>query len=444
MVCFVFKVTAGGFEPLLQFAYTTKLLFTKENILHIRNSATILGFKNLNNSCFEFLIPKFFASTKNATPIPWKPKQCCMEKCYDPKKDTFASNSDNDADTSKPTSDTTLDEEEQQMEATSKPLDYPQQSCDNAGPDVSMQTDYSLLCKYRKFQMACLEASGPEMASISLTPTEDECPSSSVPCTSREGTKDSEEPTSSKYIAMTEGCDFLTSGSSKPLHSWDAKASSCSGKTSGMIHGESVGLKKVKIEEGAEELLEAGSVTADVKCTPEYREKTVFSESHTPSNSSPTDPESELQGEAVRSSIEQEVAEHLAKGFWSEPCPSATTTKPSATPLHWLTQLDLGINKQDCPFLQDLGAVGARVPNSEEPGRAQDSPYISSQNSGEDSDSLDTEGDSEFYSSERACEVNGLSSSFFSFARCLVGLPVVSVPSRQREGGESIEPKRKF
>lgn len=425
-------MTVGGFEPLLQFAYTTKLLFTKENILHIRNSATILGFKNLDNSCFEFLIPKFFASTKNTTPTPWKPKQCCKEKCFKPKKDTLASNSDNDPDTSKPTSDTTLDEEEQQMETTSKPLDHPQQSCDNTGPDVSMQTDYSLLCKYRKFQMACLEASGPEIASISLTSTEDESPSNSVPCGSREDTKDSEEPTTSKYVAMTDCCDLLTSGSSKPLHSWDAEASSCGGKTPGKSHGESMGLKKVKIEEEAEELLEAGGVPADLKCTSKDREKLVLAESRTTSNASLTDPESEQQGEAMQSSIEQEVAEHLAKGFWSEPCPSSTTTKPSAAPLHWLTQLDLGINKGDCPLLQDLGAVGARVPNSEEPGRAQGSPYVSSQNSGEDSDSLDTEGDSESYGSERACEVNSLFSSFFSFGHGLIGLPVVSVPSLQK------------
>lgn len=437
MVCFVFKVTVGGFEPLLQFAYTTKLLFTKENILHIRNSATILGFKNLDNSCFEFLIPKFFASTKNATPTPWKPKRCCKEKCYDKKKDT--SNKDVDADTPKPTSDTTLDEEEQLRGATSKPLDHPQQSCDNAGPDMSTQADYSLLCKYRKFQMACLEASGPEMTSMSPAPTEDECPSTSAPCPSKEDAKASEEPTSSKYIPVTEGCDFLTLGSSKPLHSWDAKASSCGGETSGTSLGESAGLKKVKIEEGVEELMEAGGVTVEMKCI------LGDGKSHTPGNPSPTDPERELQGEGMRSSIEQEVAEHLAKGFWSEPCPSSTATKPSAAPLHWLAQLDLGINKQDCPFLQDLGAVGARVPDSEEPGRAQGSPYVSSQNSGEeDSDSLDTEGDSESYGSERACEVNSLTSSFFSFGCCLIGLPVVSVPALQREGSESMEPKRKF
>ncbi len=48
-----------GFEPLLQFAYTAKLHFTKENILEVHRSAEFLGFHNLDKACFEFLIPKF-------------------------------------------------------------------------------------------------------------------------------------------------------------------------------------------------------------------------------------------------------------------------------------------------------------------------------------------------------------------------------------------------
>ncbi|TRY66191.1 hypothetical protein DNTS_028301, partial [Danionella cerebrum] len=53
------EVTVEGFEPLLQFAYTAKLHFTKENILEIRRCAKFLGFQNLDDACFEFLIPKF-------------------------------------------------------------------------------------------------------------------------------------------------------------------------------------------------------------------------------------------------------------------------------------------------------------------------------------------------------------------------------------------------
>ncbi|XP_077468384.1 transcription regulator protein BACH1-like [Stigmatopora argus] len=53
------EVTARGFEPLLQFAYTSKLLFTKENIHHIQSCAKLLGFADLESACFHFLLPKF-------------------------------------------------------------------------------------------------------------------------------------------------------------------------------------------------------------------------------------------------------------------------------------------------------------------------------------------------------------------------------------------------
>ncbi|KAI4815571.1 hypothetical protein KUCAC02_005713 [Chaenocephalus aceratus] len=61
IICLPDGVTVEGFEPLLQFAYTSKLPFTKENIHAIHRSAEILGFNDLESSCFDFLIPKFTA-----------------------------------------------------------------------------------------------------------------------------------------------------------------------------------------------------------------------------------------------------------------------------------------------------------------------------------------------------------------------------------------------
>lgn len=383
-----------GFEPLLQFAYTTKLLFTKENILEIRNCAAFLGFKNLDNSCFEFLIPKFFDNTKNATTVPRR--QCCrMKKCPRPAKDSLASqNTDSDVDTDKSTSKATLvqEDEEQQTRATSKLLEQPQQSGDDARLDTNSQTDYSLLCKYRKFQMAYrMESCGSETASMSpATTAEDRCPLSGKPCTRAEDIKDS-EATSSKYVPVKEGCDTLATSSprTKRPHSEVSEARCCD-DMSGLGCGGSVGPTKVKLEDLAEEVPVASSERPRVAGTAGDWGTLAPTEAHT-SGPSGGDPESE-QATAERSSIEQEVAEHLAKGFWASQ--------------GLLKQLDLDINRRDCPFLRDLGAVGAYVPNGEESSRAQGSPCVSSQN--EESDSLDTEGDSESYGSERACEVNGL------------------------------------
>ncbi|XP_068600660.1 transcription regulator protein BACH1b [Brachionichthys hirsutus] len=73
------EVTAAGFEPLLKFAYTSKLIFGKDNVVEIRNSASILGFRDLDEACFDFLLPKFFCSSESSAPFPRS--ACCKKNC---------------------------------------------------------------------------------------------------------------------------------------------------------------------------------------------------------------------------------------------------------------------------------------------------------------------------------------------------------------------------
>ncbi|XP_042244127.1 transcription regulator protein BACH2-like isoform X2 [Thunnus maccoyii] len=49
------KVTAKGFAPLLQFAYTAKLILSQDNIHEVILCADFLGVHNLEDSCFRFL-----------------------------------------------------------------------------------------------------------------------------------------------------------------------------------------------------------------------------------------------------------------------------------------------------------------------------------------------------------------------------------------------------
>ncbi|KAL4649048.1 transcription regulator protein BACH2 [Arapaima gigas] len=49
------EVTARGFAPLLQFAYTAKLLLSRENIQEVIHCAEFLRMHNLEDSCFRFL-----------------------------------------------------------------------------------------------------------------------------------------------------------------------------------------------------------------------------------------------------------------------------------------------------------------------------------------------------------------------------------------------------
>ncbi|XP_061755345.1 transcription regulator protein BACH1b isoform X1 [Nerophis ophidion] len=72
------EVTVSGFEPLLKFAYTSELIFSKDDILEIRNSASILGFQDLDAACFDFLLPKFCRSSAESAP-PSRRKTCCQE-----------------------------------------------------------------------------------------------------------------------------------------------------------------------------------------------------------------------------------------------------------------------------------------------------------------------------------------------------------------------------
>lgn len=52
---FSLQVTVRGFGPLLQFAYTAKLLLSRENIQEVIHCAEFLRMHNLEDSCFSFL-----------------------------------------------------------------------------------------------------------------------------------------------------------------------------------------------------------------------------------------------------------------------------------------------------------------------------------------------------------------------------------------------------
>lgn len=115
-----------------------------------------------------------------------------------------------------------------------------------------------------------------------------------------------------------------------------------------------------------------------------------------------------------RSSVEREVAEHLAKGLWSNLslCQNQAAALDSAeqsnvskaSDFHWLKQLDLSASVGDCPFFKDLESANDQPADAEEVPPSKRSPCVSSSlNSGDDSE-LDSDGDSEA-NSIRAAEV---------------------------------------
>lgn len=188
------QVTVNGFEPLLKFAYTSKLLFSKSNVLEISNSAAVLGFRDLDKACFEFLLPKFFSSTKGS--VPFQKRTCCKKKCKSrlPKADRGIDNDDTQEDEKevKPVSDPPAKRELAWLNNKSVNDERGNTSfTTNLPPAADAQSDglsdYSVQCpKYRKFQLACgREACGTEKSlKCPVAVIEDDCFKSCPPCTS--------------------------------------------------------------------------------------------------------------------------------------------------------------------------------------------------------------------------------------------------------------------
>ncbi|KAM9811945.1 transcription regulator protein BACH1a [Syngnathus typhle] len=310
------EVTVRGFEPLLQFAYTSKLLFTKENIHEIQSCAKFLGFRNLESACFDFLIPKFCEPEAQDV----KRRRCCQG-------------------------------------GEAKP---PPRSChlgsEPLPPFPSGAPTRDL----------CLETCGPQMSSVSPDLSADvACPMLSLADPAKAGHA-SQLCAGGDILASRDVCAQSQSG--PPELPCELAAAVPVDPLDGMQPGQ-----------GLDE--DCGLVS----CLDE--------------------------GFSERSKDEREVAEHLAKGFWSDLYPPAQTAPPSdrsdleksPSDFHWLKQLDLTSNPADCPFLRELGSADESNPCADAPSQSEKSPCVSSLNSGDDSD-VDTDGDTEA-NNRRAAEI---------------------------------------
>lgn len=215
-ICLLSQVTAAGFEPLLKFAYTSKLHFRKDNVLEIRKSASVLGFRDLDEACFEFLLPKFFSSNK----APFTRKTCCKKKC----KRRLA-----EGDSGINSEDVLLDKKEVKPVADSssqqevaglcnKSVTSKMGSQNSTGVLTSAPKgikNESMQCpKYRKFQIACGKESCGVKQSLHNTVNviRDNCGLSCMPCTSSVNSRnktdnDSRNSTSDSTRQSKQGAD---------------------------------------------------------------------------------------------------------------------------------------------------------------------------------------------------------------------------------------------
>lgn len=391
------QVTVEGFEPLLQFAYTSKLPFTKENIHAIHRSAAFLGFHNLESACFDFLVPKFSEGKKTSQEV--RNRVSCRSL------DPGASN-DSSGESSQPK---VFESRSSVPSSSNERTDFPSRCPLSAQAQLnSREEDF------------CLENCGPEMPPLSLElPGSSVCPMLPLPCSDSNKADHSSEFCEQDILEIGDVCNQ----SELSLADCDLP---CELSTPGhmnqpeLIEPECSDVKQTVETLDAETNCNPGPCSLSTSpagaCSDLLGQSAVGLEQRMKGNLSDhaLTGLSQEEGFGERSSVEREVAEHLAKGFWSDLCPSQAqglsldpmdqNNPAKASDFHWLKQLDLSASVGECPFLKDLETGDDPASHTDSLSHLEKSPCMSSSlNSGDDSD-VDTEGDTEA-NNKRAAEV---------------------------------------
>ncbi|NXO00839.1 BACH1 protein, partial [Rhinopomastus cyanomelas] len=379
------EVTLKGFSPLLQFAYTAKLILNKDNVSEVCKCAEFLGVRNIEESCFQFLKFKFLDFKLEQQEC--SRKKCCTQDCQKSNpKIVSADDGDVEIDYEAEellenecvqTPDTKLCKDEESAKFLPSLQDNANQTCD---PSSSSQCP-----KYRKFQ----KAFGNDKVHTSES-------TSSI--------KDSQMPPIATFLERE-----------IPDNYGIQKAQECIPMQL-VLQREEI---QVKMEEGEEvtekkEQSEIDSEGQNVSCPVEKMDLAAFpqnsaaphglnsvsflqtceqysnlnfssmqntvlaeksvsgsgvgndkieNQEDTPSKIDLYTKEATTMAPAGdRSSVEREVAEHLAKGFWSDiySTEACQIHLPPAVPKECLDPVYSG-KKSECPWL------GIRISESPEP-----------------------------------------------------------------------------
>ncbi|KAM3869233.1 transcription regulator protein BACH1b [Diretmus argenteus] len=421
------EVTVVGFEPLLKFAYTSKLLFGKDNVLEIRNSASILGFKDLDKACFDFLLPNLFSSSRGYAPF--QRQSCCKKRCKRQlsKQDCGTDSDDilvNDKEV-KPDADSPVEQELARL--SNQPVNGETGSRSTTATPLLSDAqsegtnDSSVQCpKYRKFQLACAREPCSTEKSLDCPVVLDHDGSlSSLPCSST-------YRSSVKGVSSGPSAVLRERSSGLVLHHCPRKAFGESSAITGPT-GQDKFVMDIKESKKSEDsgVLEPVSIPqkAEEQVGGERRRVDIEMEAGWQGGERGSMESLTLHGEREASGRERGgVAEDLQLGsdvsssplLSQGPDPSDTGNKQGQSPsLDWLKlHVNLSSRPTDCPFLLDLdrgqstwkGAGEVKLSGCEGASQSGKSPGVSSFNSGEDGES-ETEGDSESYTSERARQV---------------------------------------
>nr|XP_020651869.1 transcription regulator protein BACH1 [Pogona vitticeps] len=385
------EVTLKGFAPLLQFAYTSKLILDKDNVADVCKCAEFLGIHDIEESCFHFLKFKFLDLNPGWRECP--KKKCCQSHWQKEKRkigmpidEDFEANDGNGLPNECVQNPQPKACEDQQHVEVSFLQDHTNQACESVSERGFAPGLDSQCPKYRKFQKAIGSDKVPIVetsssikdiqvtSSASLHPTDSntsgavqkslECVTvhpvprySDAPSVMEEPGKEELLKESVSVLQSIEcstekmDCSFDTHNSSisaYPPSFLNAYDQYCNLTLSGM-QSNTDGAEKMAIVTGAgdcnpvSEIAEEGPPLKSQLCDR--------------GNMSCASPSS-------RSSVEREIAEQLAKGFWSDVYNTDTACQVNLSPASPKEFLEQGCaeKKTECPWL------GIRISDSPEHG----------------------------------------------------------------------------
>uniref|UniRef100_G3QTE7 BTB domain and CNC homolog 1 n=1 Tax=Gorilla gorilla gorilla TaxID=9595 RepID=G3QTE7_GORGO len=321
------EVTVKGFEPLIQFAYTAKLILSKENVDEVCKCVEFLSVHNIEESCFQFLKFKFLDSTADQQECPRK--KCFSSHCQ--KTDLKLSLLDQ--------RDLETDEVEEFLE--NKNVQTPQCKLLRTG-ESSVKDIHASVQPNERSENECL-GGVPECRDLQVML---KCDESKLAMEPEETKKD---PASQCSTEKSEVTPFPHNSSIDPhglyslslLHTYDQ-------------YGDLnfAGMQNTTV------LTEKPLSGTDVQ------EKTFGESQDLPLKSDLGTREDSSLASSDRSSVEREVAEHLAKGFWSDICSTDTPCQMQLSPAVAKDGSEqISQKRSECPWL------GIRISESPEPGQ---------------------------------------------------------------------------
>lgn len=456
---------------MLQFAYTAKLVLNKDNVSEVCKCAEFLGVRNIEESCFQFLKFRFLDFKLDQQECPRK--KCCTQHCQ--KANPKTGNAD-DGDLEINEVEALLEKEYSQIpdtkpckdeeNAKSSPAqqDNANQNCDPVHLERGSTSSLSSQCpKYRKFQKACgndkvhtSESNAsikdvqvpPFAASLEKEILDNDGIQKAQECVPMQLVSNCEET----QVEMEEGeegiqkkeeskRDSVTQSVSCPVEKMDLAAFP---QNSAAPHG----LNSVSILHSCEQYgnLSFNSMQNNTVLAEKTVSGTGGGNDKTESQGNPSSKVDLCIREATnitsagdRSSVEREIAEQLAQGFWSDihstdacqihlpPAVSKEYLEPvysgkksecpwlgiriSESPEPCSQRTFTTLNSVNCPFISNLSTEGCSNTSEINSGdyaqgqQQEQCPYNYVISLGEDSET-DTEGDSESCSArEQECEV---------------------------------------